>query len=314
MAYFPHFRGKQYDLVLIREQAKNLAGWGISPVVEPVRENYLALRRVVESVNKAECEAWIIPNPKVGALKGKWLDALPEAKELVDAVDSSDHAHWLVQISDEDDLAKALDFVATREDSAIFHHGDIAASRVAEALTKEGQLLIPAKHFFTRQCGDRYRSKFDGAPFVKIEDGFERKPRNSDYPSDEFFSDTLLTYSAAGFYGFGDYLIVGHDYLEGGGPAITVAIHVTYRNPQDDGALHIRHFKSLSSDTTENTAEKFAEALSELVRAVEQDGSPIQRTAAIQEFLALNQSGHYPGLGYIKKLSMQHHLELLAGS
>jgi hypothetical protein len=108
--------------------------------------------------------------------------------------------------------------------------------------------------------------------------------------------------------------MVGHDFLDGGGPALTVAIHLTYKNPADDGALHIRHFKSVSNETADNPAEKFAEALRELAEAVLAPGSPIQRTSAVEEFLELAEKGHFPGLGYVKKLSMQHHLELLAGS
>jgi len=314
MAYFPYFRGKQYELVLIREQAKNLVGWGVSPIVEPVKDNFSALRRVIDSVDKAQCEAWLIVNPKVGALKGRHLHDVPDAKELCEAVDQSQHARWLYQLSEEDDLTRSHAFLAGRPAAAVLHHGDIAAARVADSLTRGGEVVVPSKHFFMHQCGERYRSKFNGAPFVKIEDGFQRKPRNSDYPDDEFFSDALLTYASAGFSGFGDYLIVGREFLEGGGPALTVAIHITYRNPADDGALHIRHFKSVSNETAENPAEKFAEALSELVQAVNAQGSAIQRTTAIEEFLALHVAGHFPGLGYVKKLSMQHHLELLAGS
>ena len=33
---------------------------------------------------------------------------------------------------------------------------------------------------------------------------------------------------------------------------------------------------------------------------------------AVNEFKALKNRDHYPGLGSIKKLSMQHHIELLA--
>ncbi len=32
----------------------------------------------------------------------------------------------------------------------------------------------------------------------------------------------------------------------------------------------------------------------------------------MQEFRVLHETGHFPGLGYVKKLSIRHHLETLA--
>lgn len=35
-------------------------------------------------------------------------------------------------------------------------------------------------------------------------------------------------------------------------------------------------------------------------------------TGAIKEFRELYAQSHFPGLGYVKKLSMKHHIETLA--
>jgi hypothetical protein len=35
-------------------------------------------------------------------------------------------------------------------------------------------------------------------------------------------------------------------------------------------------------------------------------------TSAVKEFRDLHAKGHFPGLGYVKKLSMNHHIETLA--
>lgn len=312
MSYYPFFRGKQYELVVIREKASRLSEWGMAPIVEPVKDGLTGLQRAVAALSESGCEGWVIANPKVGMLKGENLCSVSSAQDFCRAISESATVNWLYQVVDEGDLAGMAAFLAACPGSGVLHHGDVAASQVVEALTTGNQLLTPAKNFFRNKCVERYRSKFVGPPSIKVEDGFERRLRNSDYPDDEFFSDTLLTYSMSGFAGFSDYLIVGHDFLEGGGPALTVAIHLTYRNPLDEGALHIRHFKSDSNATAENPAEKFAEALTKLVSAVDQSGSPIMRTAAVEEFFALHASGHFPGLGYVKKLSMQHHLELLS--
>ncbi|HBX38303.1 MAG TPA: ATP-binding protein, partial [Pseudohongiella sp.] len=61
-----------------------------------------------------------------------------------------------------------------------------------------------------------------------------------------------------------------------------------------------------------DTAGKFAEALEKLVADVSSPGTKVFRSNAVAEYLRLHQAQHFPGLGYIKKLSMQHHMELMA--
>lgn len=109
--------------------------------------------------------------------------------------------------------------------------------------------------------------------------------------------------------GFGDFLIVGDEYSESGGPAYAVAIHLTYLN--EDEVMYIRHFVSDRNDTPTDPAGKFAEALSKLVARVEED-ELIYKSEAYKQYKDFHDRGHFPGLGYVKKLSMQHHIETLA--
>ena len=110
--------------------------------------------------------------------------------------------------------------------------------------------------------------------------------------------------------GFGDYLIVGDDYSETGGPAYAVAIHLTYLNDEDD--MFIYHFVSDRTDSPTDPGGKFLEALNKLVKQIEEPKSLIYKSSACKEYLELYEKQHYPGLGSVKKLSMQHHLELIA--
>ena len=48
------------------------------------------------------------------------------------------------------------------------------------------------------------------------------KIKNSDYPDNEQFQN-YITYKLEGMNGFGDFLIVGDDYSESGGPAYAVS-------------------------------------------------------------------------------------------
>jgi len=140
-----------------------------------------------------------------------------------------------------------------------------------------------------------------------------KRKRNRDHPDrPEFFSDLHITYPDENVDGFGDFLMVGDDYTEGGGPAYTIAIHLTFIDNESDDAMHIQHFKSDRQDTPKDPAGKFQEALDKLVRHLKSPNSKFYKTDAIREFLDLHERGHFPGLGYVKKLSMKHHLETLA--
>lgn len=112
--------------------------------------------------------------------------------------------------------------------------------------------------------------------------------------------------------GFGDFLIVGDEFSVTGGPAYAVAIHLTCIDPEHDDVMLIHHFKSIRYETPTDPAGKFAEAVQKLVDEVNRPGTIIFRTKAVDEFNGLHLSGHFPGLGYVKKLSMNHHIETLA--
>src|SRR5690606_7047031 len=112
--------------------------------------------------------------------------------------------------------------------------------------------------------------------------------------------------------GFGDFLIVGDDYSEGGGPAYAVAIHLTFINPDDEDVMYIYHFVSSTNDTPTDPGGKFAQALAKLIAKLESGTSKLFESSAIKEFRDLNEKGHFPGLGSVKKLSMRHHIETLA--
>tara|TARA_Y100000588_G_scaffold384110_1_gene474701 strand:+ start:788 stop:1588 length:801 start_codon:yes stop_codon:yes gene_type:complete len=156
-----------------------------------------------------------------------------------------------------------------------------------------------------------YRKHFDRSNRILVRDGFKRQ-RNADYVEMEEFSDLNVTYTELGMTGFGDFLMVGDAYTEGGGPAYAVAIHLTFIDPEKDDVMYIYHFVSDTKDTPTDPAGKFGQALAKLIAKLDSGTSHILETKAIQEFRALHEKGHFPGLGYVKKLSMKHHIETLA--
>ncbi len=156
-----------------------------------------------------------------------------------------------------------------------------------------------------KSSGD-YRATFANGNEVILEDGFERQARNQDYPPKDFFSDRFKTFKRDGFYGFGDFLIVGNAFTKGGG-ALAVTIHLTNR---EDGGIVVRHFIS-DRVTLRNvdTAGKFFEALTKAV-AFMKTRQFWRETGASHEFQAMVNSD-FKGLGHVKKVSMKHHIEVL---
>ena len=175
-----------------------------------------------------------------------------------------------------------------------------------------GEDLPSTRHIFQEEnCGKLYQKHFKDAERVLLRDGFEKRT-NRNHPPVEFFSDLHATYEDENMEGFGDFLIVGNDYSESGGPAYSVAIHITFIDPDKDYEMHIHHFKSIRQDDPKDPAGKFAEALDKMIAELNRPNTKIHRTSAITEFVELHDRGHFPGLGYVKKLSMQHHIETLA--
>lgn len=307
MAYFPYFRGKQYELICLRENSKFVAEKAITPIIEPVKEAAIGVVRAIDSLKTEGAGFLILANPSVG----HHANSLPAEfiAELNAAIDGHVGGGWAVQIESPDDLGLLSAWIAEHPLAAVLHHGGgVAAKDVIQTLENGGSQ--PGIHIFNVGCSTRYRGAFSGVSKIILGDGFKKR-KNADHPELELFSELPVTYADMGASGFGDYLIVGSEYSEGGGAAYAVAIHITYADPDDDGVIYVRHFISDSNSTPADPAGKFREALEKLVVHCARADSKIPATRAIEEFRRLHSFGHFPGLGYVKKLSMQHHLEIM---
>ena len=143
-----------------------------------------------------------------------------------------------------------------------------------------------------------------------IRNSFKRTT-NAHYAPEEHFSDLHITYDDENMNGFGDFLIVGDEYSESGGPARAIAIHLTFLKEDDDDNMYIRHYVSNRTEGVSDPGGKFLEALQKLVIDIDKNYQ-LFNTNACDEYRKLLQEEHFPGLGVAKKLSMQHHIEIIA--
>ncbi|ODT48754.1 MAG: hypothetical protein ABS59_11645 [Methylobacterium sp. SCN 67-24] len=64
--YHPYFRGKQFELITIRETAKLMADAGFVPIIEPVKEALKGLEKTLKVICDAGGQAIVIVNPYHG--------------------------------------------------------------------------------------------------------------------------------------------------------------------------------------------------------------------------------------------------------
>lgn len=308
--YHPYFRGKQFELITIRETANVMAESGFIPIIEPVKESLGGLEKTLKAICDAGGNAIVIVNPYHGDLQE---DATGITQLLQDGYIGNDAISAGILLRSHTSLAEATACFNTHKDHnpTFVHSGFTAQKALADFLHDD---LTTSRHVFVEEHANTlYRKHFDGSPRVLIRDGFKRL-KNAEYAKIQFeeFSELHLTYKDINMDGFGDFLIVGDSYSEGGGPAYAVAIHLTYIDPDNDDVMYIYHFVSTTNDTPTDPAGKFAQALKKLIDKLDSGTSNLFETSAIKEFRDLHAKGHFPGLGYVKKLSMKHHIETLA--
>jgi hypothetical protein len=306
--YHPYLRGKQYELITVRELAPLLKTAGFCPVIEPVREDLSGLDKALDAVVDRGGKAIVIVNPEHGDLSG----AGAPLTELLKAnfLDSPGISAGIL-LKQNMSLQKVMEYYEkhTAHSPVLIHAGFGEAKALTEKL---GNPTKAHSHiFFEDFCGKLYQKHFSGANRILLRDGFKRM-RNRDYERLEPFSDLHATFEEEGMDGFGDFLMVGDEYVEGGGPAYAIAIHLTFIDPDQDDSMQIYHFKSKSQDTPKDPAGKFAEALTDMMKTLNRASPKLLETDAVKEFRILHGQGHFPGLGYVKKLSMSHHVETMA--
>lgn len=307
MAYYPYFRGKQFELLAIREKAELIAEAEFIPVIEPVRESLTGLERALDALHAAGAGAIVIINPKHGdhSEDGSAITELMRDKYLEFGFTPG------ILLSDAMGLGSIsglLDQIGAPE-VALIHAGfdnDVAVNSEIE-----NRDLNVVNLFIEKSTGVLYRRRFNQGPKVLIADGFIQE-KNSNYPDVERFTDLHVTHIEQGFEGFGDFSIVGDHYSDSGGPAWAVAIHITFVDPERDGEMFVYHFKSDTNDTPVDPGGKFMEAVAKLVAEVNSPQTKVFQSTAIEEFRELYRRRHFPGLGYVKKLSIIHHLETVA--
>ena len=309
--YFPYVRGRQYELLALRELIANkLLGEYVVPIVEPVKLSP-TLVNVMSEYIQAKHPIAIIRNPAVGSFESEFKDVKEQTKEagykqqFTELFDNKTIIKSVIMQKNAKELLydwkkHNVDFT----DLLVINNDHDSLDLYEECFEKETPqyVLVPDETSYRRRIR---KNK------VLFADRFDKREKNADYKDNEdvFFSDDHLYYKEENYIGFSDFSIIGNEYQEAGFAPYAVAIHIVYFDKNEK--LRVKHFVSDSNDDINNPALKFYEAVSKLAEWYHSDTKPMLLTHGLNALLTHYDQQSYPGLGTIKKLSLMHHLELI---
>ena len=307
--YHPYIRGKQFELIGLRELTTTVFVSKIdkiSPIIEPVKDSSTFRKTLAELANY-NINFTIIVNPQHGTFKDteSILHSIQieigTYKNLQIGVifnGSTNHTLMLTNLRKFPDLINNLTVIH----QTIYDNIDDIMSQY-EAVAEIKFNVVDFAN-----TSKRYYRNFEKTTLVELDDYFGKQSKNSAYLNtpESFFSEEHLHYIEDGFVGFSDFLTIGNDYSESGFLPYAVAIHLSYSDSQN--RILVKHFVSDSNTDQSDVPGKFAEALEKLIDWCNTSGYD---SIAIPKFREFHTSGHFPGLGTLKKLSLMNHIDLV---
>lgn len=308
--YQPYLRGKQFELIGIRELIPNVLLPNIdkiSPIIEPVKDSS-TLKTTITGLAASNINFTVIANPQVGTFT--------DANSIFNALRSciGDYKNYQVgvifhsRVNHSSIINILRQYTAIINSLSIIHNAAFDSVSDILALYQEN-FLIKYNVINLSLTSRRYFRNFDRKTLIEFDDYFNAQSKNANYLNvdESDFSEEHLYYQAEGFEGFSDYLSIGEEYSESGFLPYAVAIHLSY-NVKETNKIKIKHFVSESNDDTSDIAGKFEEALNKLIAWCDATG---YNSVAIPIFREYHRSGHFPGLGTLKKLSLMNHIDLV---
>lgn len=310
--YYPYLRGKQFELLALRELKKVgvLPDYSnICPIIEPLKEDLSSIQTTLADLIGYGISFALIMNPCRGdfvADKGKFakwaLDFIGETSKCIPAFLVDQNIALVKKILSSNSLENVM--LVAQEEADFDELRDLLDSgKVKYVVSPESRTLFR-----------KLRHQYKKIKIIRLDDKFPPVKRNSDYRDtkeskneDHPFSEEHLFYKEDGFAGFSDYTLITKELSDGGALPYVVAIHLSYVGKEDE--IRVHHFLSDSnSNGRENIQKKFAEAAQ---KVDEFFTNHKVRTSSVNVLVNYMKEGHYPGLGSLKKLSILHHIQLV---
>lgn len=303
--YFPYLRGKQFELIALREfAAKHQDNHKILPIIEPVKSTFNNLITATDKMFDCNLQFALVLNPQDGDFKRENKDLLLEIPNL-----NRHREKWIPAFLFKGNADRILETIVDNELNnvmVIFKNGIddndlifsfLGASRIKYIVNGDANSRSIMRRLST--LSDKH--------IIRLDNCFKEKTRNADYIEtvDEKFTEEHSYYVEDHFCGFSDYTVLPKDFVDGGMLPYAVAIHMTYK--KNDREIYVHHFVSDTNDDNSNIKRKFVEAAKKLKDFFKD----MDKTDSIDEMIQFVNEEKYPGLGIIKKLSIRNHIELI---
>ncbi len=307
--YFPYLRGKQFELIALRELGALMSSKSekISPIIEPVKDSS-TLRSTLKELVQKNINFNFIINPRVGSFINSFEILIKILEENLNGY-TNFQLTLIVDKTTQQGIADLIKFTnqitINHKRYTLIHNSEIGGNSIEQL---NASLAVKYNLIYFSKTSRRYYREFNQDTRVSLDDYFRKLDRNADYlqvPVSDF-SEEYKFYTDDNFVGFSDFLTIGDIYSESGFLPRAVAIHLSYI---DQDKIKIRHFTSDSNQDSSDIGGKFAEALQKLVNWCNETN--ITETEGIRIFKELHNRGHFPGLGSIKKISTINHIELV---
>lgn len=304
--YFPLLRGKQYELVALREFAEEHPGEQLlCPIIEPVRVLPDALVRTAGSLSSNGIRYSVVMNPGKGdyALEtnrfeiGDYLHLFDKfAVKPIPAFIADGKSAAVLRMIEQNRLKEVM---VIFEDSFDMENCD------DDVLCNHNSVSYIVCGSVDSRNNKRYLLR-TGKNIIRLDDNFVvRKPNTAYRGFDEDpYTEEFFYYRDDRFYGFADYCVLPKAFVEGGTTPTAVAIHLTYQKRND--AIWVRHFVSEEAYDARHIRDKFGNAVNKVVDFYR----TVEPTDAARWLI--HHSDRYPGLGVLKKVTMKNHLELIS--
>lgn len=316
--YYPYLRAKQFELKALREfSEEHPKDTKIVPILEPVKKQPNALKLAISDMRKNGMLFALIVNPTDGDFKHDSInfDILLEDLGLFEnnkTIDDWIPAFLCSKKQQLDTVLPLIEKYSMKNVMLIFRSCMDIDNQTVNTLVdnpKVGYIVNAFGTTISRRL--KKRLKETNKKIIRLDDCFKSKNRNADYANndDEFFSEEPFYYKTEeNLDGFADYTTLPSEYIEGGMLPYALAIHLSYKKNEDQ--IYVHHFVSDSNMTNNDIRGKFREAACK----VEPFFREKEKTNAVKEIITKSEdSDGYPGLGYLKKLSISNHLELMFG-
>lgn len=307
--YFPYLRGKQFELLALREFAnQNANNKTVIPIIEPVKDTFNSLKTAIEVMFKQGLRFALVLNPNDGDFK-KSLKTYNILQEIPGLLEEENRNNWIPAFlyNGEQRIITTVNDNSLTNIMIIFKNSIGSSKKSIFNFLSNPFIQYIVNGDANNRSVVRKLSLLQDKSIIRLDNCFNEQPRNVDYIEidEEPFSEEHLYYKGEGYAGFSDYTTLPKDFIDGGMLPYAIAIHLTYK--REEGEIYIKHFVSDTNFDQSNVQKKFFEAAIKVKAFFDNR----ERTSAINDLVKLVDDNKYPGLGVIKKLSIRSHIELI---